>query len=61
MISGFRVDTQGSDEENFGSGDQQPIPIGIDNLLLRGTILRTTDAVTGVVVYTGHNTKVMMN
>eukprot|EP00347_Sterkiella_histriomuscorum_P005770 403355333 len=36
-------------------------PLDINNLLLRGTILRSTDYVYGVVVYTGHNTKIMKN
>lgn len=36
-------------------------PITIDNLLLRGCNLRNTDWVLGVVVYTGHDTKIMMN
>ncbi|KAJ2902423.1 P-type ATPase-like protein [Zalerion maritima] len=36
-------------------------PISIDNLLLRGCNLRNTDWVLGVVVYTGHDTKIMMN
>ena len=36
-------------------------PISIDNVLLRGCNLRNTDWVLGVVVYTGHDTKIMMN
>lgn len=36
-------------------------PIGIDNLLLRGCHLRNTEWVLGVVVFTGHDTKIMMN
>ncbi len=36
-------------------------PITIDNLLLRGCNLRNTEWVLGVVVYTGHDTKIMMN
>lgn len=36
-------------------------PITIDNLLLRGCNLRNTDWVLGVVVFTGHDTKIMMN
>ncbi|KFA79287.1 hypothetical protein S40288_03434 [Stachybotrys chartarum IBT 40288] len=35
--------------------------ISIDNLLLRGCNLRNTEWVVGVVVYTGHDTKIMMN
>jgi phospholipid-translocating ATPase len=36
-------------------------PIGIDNLLLRGCNLRNTEWALGVVVFTGHDTKIMMN
>jgi phospholipid-translocating ATPase len=36
-------------------------PITIDNLLLRGCNVRNTEWVLGVVVYTGHDTKIMMN
>lgn len=36
-------------------------PIDIDNILLRGSSLRNTDWIYGVAVYTGHDTKVMMN
>ncbi|KAJ2727799.1 phospholipid transporting ATPase, partial [Coemansia sp. D1744] len=36
-------------------------PLGVDNLLLRGSVLRNTQWVTGVVVFTGDETKIMMN
>jgi phospholipid-translocating ATPase len=36
-------------------------PISINNLLLRGCNLRNTDWVLGVVVFTGFDTKIMMN
>lgn len=36
-------------------------PITIDNMLLRGCNLRNTDWVLGVVVFTGHDTKIMRN
>ncbi|TQS34064.1 hypothetical protein Golomagni_05567, partial [Golovinomyces magnicellulatus] len=36
-------------------------PVTIDNLLLRGCNLRNTEWVLGVVVFTGHDTKIMMN
>lgn len=41
--------------------DSTVYPINSDNLLLRGTILKNTDFVYGAVVYTGHNTRIMMN
>lgn len=36
-------------------------PVSIDNLLLRGCNLRNTEWALGVVVFTGHDTKIMMN
>ncbi len=36
-------------------------PITIDNMLLRGCNLRNTDWALGIVVFTGHDTKIMMN
>lgn len=36
-------------------------PITIDNMLLRGCNLRNTDWILGVVVFTGHDTKIMRN
>ncbi|KAI2634801.1 phospholipid-translocating P-type ATPase [Hypomontagnella submonticulosa] len=36
-------------------------PITIDNMLLRGCNLRNTEWVLGVVMFTGHDTKIMMN
>ena len=37
------------------------VSLGTENLLLRGSSLRNTDWIEGVVVYTGHQTKIMMN
>jgi len=36
-------------------------PITIENMLLRGCNLRNTDWALGIVVFTGHDTKIMMN
>jgi phospholipid-translocating ATPase len=36
-------------------------PVGINNLLLRGCTLRNTEWILGVVVFTGEETKIMMN
>ena len=37
------------------------IPINNDNIVLRGTRLKNTEFVIGIVVYTGHETKIMKN
>ena len=47
-----------------GSGDSEyseykdSIPLSNDNILLRGMSLRNTQHIIGVVVYTGHETKI---
>lgn len=43
--------------ENIG----RPLPLGPENLLLRGSSLRNTKEVLGLVMYTGHETKELMN
>ena len=37
------------------------IPLDNNNILLRGCKLKNTEAVIGVVIFTGHSTKIMMN
>ncbi|KJE94477.1 hypothetical protein, variant [Capsaspora owczarzaki ATCC 30864] len=44
-------------EDNFAQTD----PIGIQNVLFRSCILRNTDYIYGLVVYAGHDTKVLQN
>jgi len=39
----------------------EKISLSVENLLLRGSSLRNTDWVIGVVVYTGHDTRIMRN
>ena len=39
----------------------QIIPLGNENIVLRGMSLRNTEYVLGIVVYTGHDTKIQMN
>nr|XP_055173191.1 phospholipid-transporting ATPase IB-like [Nyctereutes procyonoides] len=41
--------------------DESPVPIGPDQVLLRGTQLKDTQWVLGIVVYTGFETKFMQN
>lgn len=45
---------------HFKDRDLQ-ISIDVDQILLRGSSLRNTEHVYGIVIYTGHDTKVMMN
>ena len=40
---------------------QDKIPLGPENIILRGCSLRNTDYVYGVCVFTGHDTKLMKN
>ena len=42
-------------------GDSTCYPITPENLLLRGSSLKNTDCIFGVVVYVGHETKIMKN
>ncbi|KDR21171.1 putative phospholipid-transporting ATPase IA, partial [Zootermopsis nevadensis] len=41
--------------------NKQTLPLGPDQLLLRGAMLRNTSWVFGIVIYTGHETKLMKN
>ena len=42
-------------------GEGREIPLEVDNLCLRGSSLRNTEWAIGIAVFTGHDTKVMMN
>jgi phospholipid-transporting ATPase len=49
-------------EGNFMPKDSsQIIPLGPDQMLLRGSSLRNTEYVYGLVVFTGHESKIMKN
>lgn len=37
------------------------VSLSADNILLRGSSLRNTEYIYGVVVFTGHDTKIMLN
>ena len=43
-----------------GTGNEI-IPCDINNVVLRGMSLRNTDYIIGLVIYTGHDTKIMKN
>lgn len=44
-----------------GSGGEKTIPMSPDQMLLRGAQLRNTTWMYGLVVFTGHQTKLMLN
>ena len=51
-----------SEENNIEMGGvREAIPLGPDNVILRGSSLRNTEYIYGIIVYTGHDTKVMRN
>ena len=41
--------------------NSEEYPIGPENILLRGAKIRNTEWALGVAIYTGHETKLMMN
>ena len=49
------------DENNIKPKPLFEIPLNINNLLLRGCILRNTEWVLGLVIYTGAETKIRLN
>lgn len=48
-------------EGQFLLDAREAIPLGSDNIILRGCSLRNTEFVIGVIVFSGHDTKIMMN
>ena len=44
--------------KDSGSDDIKMIPLSNDNVVLRGMSLRNTEMIIGIVVYTGHETKI---
>ena len=52
---------EGTIQADDGNTQLETHVVGIDNFLLRGSSLRNTDWVLGVIVYAGQETKVMKN
>jgi len=51
-------------EGTLGLGEENKdvlVPLGPDQMLLRGSSLKNTDYIYGLVVFTGHETKIMKN
>ncbi|XP_064608442.1 probable phospholipid-transporting ATPase IA isoform X3 [Liolophura sinensis] len=46
---------------NIRPSGRQAIPLGPDQLLLRGAMLKNTKWIFGIVIYTGHESKLMLN
>jgi len=45
----------------FTEDQEDLLGLDIDNVCMRGSSLRNTDWIYGVAIFTGHQTKVMMN
>ncbi|KAH0563041.1 hypothetical protein GP486_002387 [Trichoglossum hirsutum] len=61
QYNGLAKWTQKDPERPESPGKDMAEPISINNLLLRGCSLRNTEWVLGVVVFTGEETKIMLN
>ena len=45
----------------YFDGEDKPIPVGMNQFILRGCTLRNTDWIIGIVVFTGVETKIALN
>lgn len=45
----------------FDSNEKTKFPVGLDNVIFRGSVIRNTDDVLGLVIFTGEETKIRMN
>ena len=61
QYSGVARWTQKSASDPTSPGNPMAEPISINNVLLRGCSLRNTEWILGVVVFTGQETKIMLN
>ncbi|AMD21714.1 HFL142Wp [Eremothecium sinecaudum] len=51
----------GNVEFTNSNKEKKMVPIGLDNVVFRGSIVRNTNALVGMVVFTGEETKIRMN
>ncbi|KAF2149618.1 P-type ATPase [Myriangium duriaei CBS 260.36] len=52
---------QSDPKDPSSTGGEMAEPIGINNVLLRGCSVRNTDWILGIVIFTGDETKIMLN
>ncbi len=60
FIGNLTLSSVGSDDFEAGAPQSETIPLGVDNLLWSNTVLAAGTAV-GLVVYTGRDTRAVMN
>lgn len=65
IIGDLNCDPPNSDLYQLGGtmsvGGDDKLPLSAKNLLLRGAVLKNTQWIVGVVIYTGKDTKIMRN
>lgn len=61
QYSGVARWTQHNPRDPHGDGEEKVEPISINNMLLRGCNLRNTEWALAIVVFTGFDTKIMLN
>lgn len=55
------AETEFLDDDSSYDGEDVKISLDVNQMLLRGSSLRNTEYVYGVVIYTGHESKIMKN
>lgn len=57
----YRLNAKIQAIDSKGNPEGRAEPISLDTVLLRGTVLRNTDWVVGIVLFTGRDTKIVLN
>jgi len=61
-LSGFlSLDSVKQEQKKTKKSTENTIPLSTENLLIRATTLRNTDFVIGMVIFTGRDTKFVLN